>query len=436
MSVIDQWYVLTLHLTIRKRNPFALRLLFRTIVFLSFLVNVAFAQDSLLFCNGNSVRTLADWELKRERIKNQVQEHIYGFMPEAPNWESSVTKEVRLEERNVLYREVSIHLFKEEKPTRTIHLSLFIPLNVSGQVPVFLSLNKCGNFTVSNLSGASVFSENLLHPKCEEWLEKQGGELENLRGFKKDFWTIDTLLNRGYAFATFHESDIAADINSLEQGIFPFYPELEKPNGWKVIAAWAWGLQRAVDYLVTDENVDPNRIVLFGHSRRGKAALLASAFDERVAMVVPHQSGTGGMALGRKHPMESIKRITRAFPHWFNDNYADYGKHPKDLPIDQHYLIALAAPRPLLETVGTIDVWSSFGLSRKAMKMASPVYELYQKEGLIGSGKLSKKKQFGTKQIGNLLQIRRPYFHTMNGDYWSFILDFADLKLKQNKTAN
>lgn len=391
------------------------------------------AQDSLLLLNGKQINSLADWNLKREQIKQQIQEHVYGFAPVAPKWESTVTKEVRIEERNVLYKEVSIQLFRDEKLTRTIHLSMFIPLNASGQVPVFLSLNKCGNFTVTDLSESSVFSENILHPQCEKWMRKEGGQLEDLRGYKENFWTIDTLLNRGYAFVTFHESDLAADINALDQGIFPFYPELQKPDGWRVISAWAWGLQRAVDYLITDENIDPDRIALFGHSRRGKAALLAAALDERVAMVVPHQSGTGGMALGRKHPMESIKRITTTFPHWFNDRYAEYGKHPKELPVDQHYLIALVAPRPLLETVGTIDIWSSFGLSLKAMQLASPVYELHQKDGLLGNGKLSKKKQFATKSIGNLLQIRRPYFHTMNGDYWSYILDFADRKLRKNE---
>lgn len=386
--------------------------------------------DSLLFLNNRPIATLHDWQLKREAIKEQVQQHIYGFMPEAPKWESSVTKEVRIEARNVVYKEVAIQLYKDDVPTRIIHLSLFIPLNATGRVPVFLSLNKCGNFTVSDLSDVSAFSGDLLHPQCEKWMQKEGGQLEDLRGYKTDFWTIDTLLNRGYAFATFHESDIAADINSFDQGIFPFYPELSRPDGWKVIAAWAWGLHRAVDYLLTDESIDPDRIALFGHSRRGKAALLAAALDNRVAMVVPHQSGTGGMALGKKRPMESIRRITKAFPHWFNDNYKEYGKHPKSLPIDQHYLIALVAPRPLLETIGTTDVWSSFGLSLKAMQLASPVYKLYQKDGLIGNGKLSKKKQFGNMPIGNLLQIRRPYFHTMNGDYWSFILDFSDRKLK------
>lgn len=388
------------------------------------------AQEPLLSLHGQPITTLDDWQERREQIKGLVLQHIYGFMPEAPKWTASLTNETQFPERNVHCKEIAIDLFKDGALTRTIHLSLFIPLNASGPVPVFLSLNKCGNFTVTDLADVSVFSENILHPHCEKWMEKEGGQLEDLRGYKKNFWTIDTLLSRGYAFATFHESDIAADVDDLEQGIFPFYPELKKPDGWRVISAWAWGLQRAVDYLLTDENIDPDRIALFGHSRRGKAALLAAALDERVAMVVPHQSGTGGMALGKKHPMETIKRITTTFPHWFNDNYAEYGKHPKELPIDQHYLIALVAPRPLLETVGTTDVWSSFGFSLKAMRLASPVYDLYQKEGMIGNGKLSKKKQFGTKSMGNLLQIRRPYFHTMNGDYWSYILDFADRKLK------
>ncbi len=398
---------------------------------LFFLVSfVAVCQDSLLYYKGEKITTVADWENKRRpELKNLALENIYGFMPQPPEWDAKIIKEVSLREQNILYKEVAIQLYKDNNPTRTIRLSLFIPANQTKPVPVVLALNKCGNCTVSSIAEAGVYHDRMLHPMCRKAMKEKGGTVESLRGMQNDYWTLDTLLKRGYAFATFHDSDIAADTNSLEQGIFPFYPELNNETGWKLISAWAWGLQRAVDYLVTDKQVDSTRIILFGHSRRGKAALLAAALDERAAMVVPHQSGTGGMALGKKHPMESIRRINKTFPFWFNERFKTYSRKPKTLPIDQHYLLALMTPRPVIETVGKWDVWSSYWLSLKTMRLVSPVYDLYGKRGLTGSGKISNRASFKTNKPGELVQVRRPYKHDMNGDYWIFILDFADLKL-------
>ncbi len=345
-------------------------------------------------------------------------------MPPVPRMEIEVKKEVLIEEAKLLYKEVFIYLF-DDRRVGLIKLALFIPADREGPVPVVLALNKCGNITVSSLEDVKEYRYKILHPWCEKQVDKHG----KLRGIKEDFWALDTLLNRGYAFATFHESDVAADMEARNHGVFGHYPELKNDTGGKVLSAWAWGLQRAVDYLVTDSLIDPGRIILFGHSRRGKAALLAAALDERVAMVVPHQSGTGGMALGKKHPMESMRRINKVFPHWFNDRYKTYAKKPKTLPIDQHYLLALMAPRPVIETVGIYDPWSSYWLSLKNMKMVTPVYKLYGEEGIVGKGKVKKRISRRTQVPGQLVQIRRPYRHTMNGDYWNFILDFADLRL-------
>ncbi len=391
---------------------------------------VGVCQNSLLYYGGKKITSVADWEnFRKEEIKNRALSSVYGFMPETPVWNSKITKEVFIAEKNIVYKEVSIQLLRNAQPTREIRLSLFIPANRNKPLPVVLALNKCGNHTVSSLKETSIFSDRIFHPYCKKAMKKNDGTIESIRGLRNEYWSLDTLLKRGYAFATFHDSDIGADTNSLEQGIFPFYPELKNDTGWKLISAWAWGLQRAVDYLVTDKQIDSTRIILFGHSRRGKAALLAAALDERVAMVVPHQSGTGGMALSKKQPMETVRRINKTFPFWFNDKFKSFGKNPKLLPLDQHYVAALMAPRPVLETIGTLDVWSSFNLSLKTLELASPVYELYGKTGLVGNGKVSQRKEITKQKTGQLLQVRRPYGHDMNGDYWNFIVDFADLKL-------
>ncbi len=403
---------------------------FLTFSFLILTSLTGLCQDSLLFHHGKAITSVSDWEnLRKPEIKNLVLENVYGFLPEPAEWDSKVVKEVMLNDRSTHYKEVEIQLFKEHLPTRSIRLSIFLPANQSKPAPVVLALNKCGNIEVVPTEDVGARDDRTLHPKCLKTIEHKDGTIESLRGSQKNFWAIDSMLKRGYAFATFHESDIVADINNIDQGIFPFYPELKCDTGWKIISAWAWGLQRAIDYLVSDDQIDPTRIILFGHSRRGKAALLAAALDERVDMVVPHQTGTGGMALSKKHPMESIRRINRTFPFWFNDKFKTYSGKPKTLPLDQHYLLALIAPRPVIETVGKRDLWSSYWLSLKTLKLVSSVYELYGMQGLSGNGKISKGSDFKNNQ-GTIVQVRRPYPHTMNGDYWNFILDFADLKLK------
>lgn len=382
-----------------------------------------------MFYNGNPVTTIAAWEQRRAQLKDLMHTNVYGYMPAPPRWEAKIIKEVLLPEHNALYKEVTIQLYRGSTPTVQIRLSVFVP-DTKQPVPVVIAINKCGNPEVISDTSITRYSDRVLHSYCEKEVKKHGGDEESMRGMKTDFWALDTLLKRGYAFATFHESDVAPDVSNLEQGIFPFYPELQSDTGWGVIAAWAWGLQRAVDYLITDRHIDSSRIILFGHSRRGKAALLAAALHERVAMVVPHQSGTGGMALSKKHPLESVAQINRMFPCWFNARFKSYSGRVKKLPVDQHYLLALMAPRPVIETVGTKDIWSSYWLSLKTLRAVSPVYELYGMQGLAGTGKV---KARGTFKTANLVQVRRPYMHTMNGDYWHYILDFADLKLNRLK---
>src|SRR5581483_953464 len=116
------------------------------------------------------------------------------------------------------------------------------------------------------------------------------------------------------------------------------------PHDWGTIAAWAWGIQRAIDYLVTDPDIDAARIIVVGHSRLGKTALLAGAFDERVAMAIPLQAGCGGTAPSRGKVGESVKQINTAFPHWFDDEFKTFNDQPERLPFDQHELVALCAP--------------------------------------------------------------------------------------------
>jgi len=288
-------------------------------------------------------------------------------------------------------------------------------------VPVFLGLNKCGNHTVTADPRIHIDETARRHENC-------GGT--EARGAKADFWCVDYLIARGYGFATFHESEIDPDKHDFTDGIHAHYDLPHPPEAqWGTLRAWAWGLSRCVDYLVTDPLVDANRIAAIGHSRRGKTALLATALDDRIAMVVPHQSGTGGMALSRDNDQETVKRINDHFPHWFNDNFAKFNDNEAALPFDQHLVAALIAPRPLLETMGLQDRWANYESSLQGIQAADPVYKLLGSPGIKGTGMLEA-VPITAENSGPLQQYRLDTKHTLNKDYWVAILDFADLYLR------
>jgi hypothetical protein len=250
-----------------------------------------------------------------------------------------------------------------------------------------------------------------------------------MRGSRTDVWALENTIARGYALATFAAADMDPDKHDWTDGIHAKHPGApgDANTRWGTIAAWAWGLHRAVDYLETVKDIDNDRICVTGWSRRGKTALFAAAMDERIDLVIPHQSGTGGMALSRMKPEESVARINEVFPHWFNDNFTRFVADVKRLPVDQHLLVALVAPRPLMDNAGLRDTWASPDLALEAMKAATPVYGLLGEKGIVGDGFVM--DRIGDQEIGRLLQYRRDTEHELNIDYWNAMMDFADRHL-------
>ncbi len=181
-------------------------------------------------------------------------------------------------------------------------------------------------------------------------------------------------------------------------------------------------MQRAVDYLVTDRDIDKTHIALVGHSRLGKAAMLAGAFDERVALVVPLQAGTGGTAPSRGTVGESVLRINKVFPHWFCGEFKKFNTQPDRLPFDQHCLVALCAPRPVLFGQAVEDTWANPVGAFEMLKAADKVYRL------VGADGLSAQTMPEANQLvdSNLGYVIRPGKHSMTKLDWGYFLDFAD----------
>lgn len=378
--------------------------------------------DPLVMLDGTPVRTAEDWtDKRRPELKQLFQHYVYGYLPPGGQIEAEVTKTVPdLLDGKATLKEVTIRFpwLKCENPP-VMHLAVFVPNGRKKPSPVFLTLDSRGPQTL--LADERITPSS--HPS--------EGRQPETRGSAADWWCLDLLIERGYAFAIFHQSDIDPDKHDFTDGLHPCLdhagvPERSRPG---TIAAWAWGLHRAVDYLAANPDVDPKRICLTGHSRRGKTALFAGAMDERVALVVPHQSGTGGMALSRNNDQETVERINRVFPHWFADEFTSFDNREDRLPVDQHLLVALVAPRPLLDTAGLQDQWANPESALRNLKAADPVYELLGKKGLVGSGTLTTGEPMTAETAGELLQYRLDVRHEFNRAFWKGILDFADLQL-------
>ncbi len=365
------------------------------------------------FFDPMRIETAEQWrDVRRPELLELFQHYVYGFLPEAVPVEATVTDEALLFDASVSYTEVSLAYGPSE--VTPISLAIFRPVGVT-DAPVLLALNKCGNQSLS-------FEEAVR--ETTSWIQS---DCELTRGFRDSLWPIEAIVARGYALVTFHESDVDPDdVNDreFEDGVHPHFALDDVPEEarWAMISAWAYGLSRAIDYLQTAE-VDATRIATVGHSRRGKAALWAAALDERIAMTIPHQSGTAGATLSRSYLGESVFIINAAFPHWFDGVFNTFANRETQLPIDQHLLIGLVAPRAVFVTNGAADDWADPPGALRAVQAAAPIWELLGSPGLVADD------EGIPTQEGPLSWFERPGDHSLLASDWELFMDFADLHL-------
>lgn len=391
--------------------------------------------DPLVMLDGTKVSTVADWNAKRKpELKELFQHYMYGYLPQKPSrWvveEVLFTDDTFLDGKATL-SESRLAFFGPDLKHR-LHVLLVVPNKRSGPVPVFVGMNFCGNHALAK------------HPKIhlvESWVYKScaGSEMERAteksRGTQAGVWNLDLIVERGYALAAFYSGDLDPDTADFGDGIEPsFYKPGQTspaPSDPGAIATWAWGYHRVVDFLIEKHpEVDAKRIAAVGHSRNGKTTLLAAALDERIALAIPHQAGCGGTAPSRvdinRKDVETIRRINTAFPHWFCDNLPLFNETPDKLPFDQHCLVALCAPRPVLYTNAVEDQWANPDGQFDMLKAADPVYRLF------GAGGLDAKER---PELGKLVDSKLGYFiragkHTMSREDWKVFLDYADKQLQ------
>jgi len=380
--------------------------------------------DPLRMFDGRPVTSPQQWHNERRpELKALFQHYMYGYMPAAPERIEATVERV---ERGYFggkatKKEVVIRFGPAGTPP--IQLLLVVPNRRPSSAPVFVGMNFCGNHTLAD-DPTVALPQAWMRPNCPGCVDNRATEAG--RGAQKDVWDLERTIDRGYAVATFYCGDIDPDKPDVTDGVHPHYlqPGQQQPgtHDWGTIAAWAWGIHRAVDYLVTDADLDRERIAVVGHSRLGKTALLAAAFDERIALAISHQAGCGGTAPSRGTVGESVERINTSFPHWFNDEFPKFNHQVERLPFDQHALVALVAPRPVLFTNAVEDTWANPDGQFEVLKAADRVYRFLNAGGLEAETAPPTGKLIDSK-LGYYI---RPGKHSMTPADWDVFLDYAD----------
>jgi len=384
--------------------------------------------DPLVMFDGQRVTTAKQWyEQRRPELKALFQHYMYGYLPPAPERIDAVVQRVDREffGGKATKKEVTIKFGPKGAPS--IELLLVIPNKRTEPAPVFLGLNFCGNHTLVTAPDVAL-PQSSMRDSCPGVKDNRATDAG--RGTQVGVWSIQYVIDRGYAVATFYNGDVDPDRPDFTDGVHPYYFKEGQtkpgPHDWGTIAAWAWGLHRAVDYLVTDPDVDKDRIAVVGHSRNGKTALVAAAFDERIALAIPHQAGCGGTAPSRGKVGESVKQINTGFPHWFNDEFTKFNEQVDRLPFDQHALMALVAPRPVLLTNAVEDTWANPAGQFEMLQAADKVYRFLDAGGLDAD----RMPQTGKLIDSKLGYYIRPGKHSMGKEDWQVFLDFADKHLR------
>ena len=381
--------------------------------------------DPLRMADGKTVTSARQWtRVQRPAILQQFAEHVYGKLPgKPPRMRFRVTSLDTAALGGIAIRKQITIFFTDTSDVPSMDVLLYLPRRAAGPVPVFVGLNFYGNHCVQPDPGITLSTRWMMKNEAGGVVDHRATEAS--RGTQASRWPVAELLARGYGLATAYCGDLEPDhpegwrtgIRSQLEGILG-----TDATEWGAVGAWAWGLARMVDYLETDAAVNARQAFVIGHSRLGKAALWAGANDPRFAMVISNESGEGGAALARRNYGETIGRINASFPHWFSPNYRKYNQHPDSLPVDQHQLLALMAPRPLYVASAEGDPWADPKGEFLGAKYTEPVYQLFNKKGL-GVADMPAVNQPTGETVRYHIRTGK---HDITGYDWAQYLDFAD----------
>ncbi len=379
--------------------------------------------DPLVLASGKRVRDADTWyKQRRPEILALFETNMHGRSPAAP-------KDLKFDvfdkgapafEGKAIRRQVQVN-FSADTSAPKMDLLLYLPAGAKKPSPVLLCISFSANSNTIEDPGirpGEVWSRDKKKIPASE--ARRFGTLK-----------IEPLLAKGFGVATIYYGDIDPDfaggVPFGVRGRFLNPGQTEPaPDEWGAVAAWAWGMSRAMDYLEKDPGVDAKRVAIFGVSRLGKTVLWAGARDTRFALVIACCSGEGGASLSRRNYGETVKHLNVNFPYWFDANYQKFADHVDQLPVDAHMLLALIAPRPVYLSTGNEDRWADPKGEFLAAVAAEPVYRLLGKQGL-GAGQMPPPNEPIMHTIGYHMHAGG---HGANPYDWEQYLKFLEMHLR------
>lgn len=306
--------------------------------------------ELMRLANGRRISSVEDWQLRRSELKQMLQYYVYGSLPERP-------KEVRVSQHRVRTKDNTV---EEEMVLQIVADNhVILPMKIALSRPS--EQPETGSDKIAKRPVIIAEVHRITRLPC-----------------------IPKFVEKGYVFVQYQREDLDPDKPGVMGPAQQAYPD----HDWATIAVWAWGASRVVDYLESRDDIDLAKLAVTGHSRGGKAALMAGAVDERFALVAPNGSGCGGAGSFRESPRdaESLAQITdpERFHYWFHPNLRWFAGRENRLPVDQHFAKALVAPRALLCTEAKQDRWANPDGSQKTSQSAADAFRLYDAESKNG----------------------------------------------------
>lgn len=368
----------------------------------------------LVTAEGKKITTAEEWHsIRRPQILSLFSNLIYGRVPK-PAHPIQTRYEVVREDRKFMEgkatrKDVRI-TFSNELGTAEMLILVFVPNAATKPAPCFLKHS-------FNNTKSKDFDASTTRP----------GKIRN-------GWPLGDFFDRGYGFVAVYQQDLVGhnEVGFLG-GIHKLYYDqagqsFPKAHEWGVLSTVAWGGSRALDYLEQDKDIDATRVAVMGHSKMGKAALWTAAQDQRFALVISAQSGCAGAALWRRKSGETLKKMVTRFPYWLCRNAWKFVEQEDDLPVDQHMLLALLAPRAVYVHSGVEDTWADGRGEYLSAYHASEVYDLLGKKGLTSKA---------SPPVGEAILDGDVGYHIREGGHsiepfdWQRFMDFADRHLRK-----